>query len=51
MMKETIRALETGVLPVIGLIAFVIAFLGVLLYVFALSEKSRTSAKNLPLTD
>ena len=51
MMKEVVRALETGALAQIGLIAFVIAFIGVVLYAFTLSRRKREEIKQLPLDD
>ncbi len=51
MMKEVVRAMETGILAQIGLIAFVIAFLLVVIYAFTLSKRKREYNKNLPLHD
>jgi hypothetical protein len=51
MMKEAIRALETGALGEVGLIAFVLAFVLVLAYAFTLSEASRERLERLPLED
>lgn len=51
MMKEVVRALETGALGQISLIAFVFAFAIILIRVFALSKKDRSDAKNIPLND
>jgi cbb3-type cytochrome oxidase subunit 3 len=51
MMKEVLRAIETGILPQIGLIAFVVAFIGVLYYVFSMPKQDREYDKNLPLDD
>ncbi|MEM1127129.1 MAG: cbb3-type cytochrome c oxidase subunit 3 [Bacteroidota bacterium] len=51
MMKEVIRALETGALPEVGLIAFLVAFVCIVLYAFTLSKNDRAHAKNLPLED
>ena len=51
MMKEAVRALETGALAEVGLIAFVVAFLAMVLYAFTLSRKKRDQIKNLPLED
>ncbi|MDX1529929.1 MAG: cbb3-type cytochrome c oxidase subunit 3 [Rhodothermales bacterium] len=50
-MKEVVRALETGPLAEIGLVAFFVAFLGVVLYAFTLSKRKREEAKHLPLED
>ena len=51
MMKEVVRAMETGVLAQIGLIAFFVAFLLIVIYAFTLSKRKRTYNKNLPLDD
>ncbi len=51
MMKEAVRALETGALAEIGLVAFVVAFLLVLVYALTLSKPRREEAKRLPLDD
>lgn len=51
MMKEAIRALETGPLAEIGVVAFAIAFVLVVLYAFTLSKNERDRAKHLPLDD
>lgn len=49
--KDALRALETGVLAEIGLIAFFIAFLLVVAYAFLMTKKQRDDAKQLPLED
>lgn len=51
MMKEVVRALQTGALAEVALIAFIAAFLLVAIYTFTLSKKRRNYAKNLPLDD
>ena len=51
MMKEVVRALQTGSLGEVALVAFVAAFLLVVIYTFTLSKKRRDHAKNLPLDD
>lgn len=51
MMKEAVRALETGVVAEIALIAFVVAFVSILIWVFALPASFRDEAKNMPLQD
>lgn len=51
MMKDIVRALETGGLAQIGLIAFVVAFVLVVFWAFTMSRKARDEAKNLPLED
>jgi len=51
MMKEVIRALETGALAEIGLIAFVVAFVLILVRVALMPRSEREDAKNLPLDD
>lgn len=51
MMKEAVRALETGHLAEIGVVAFTIAFVLIVLYAFTLSRAAREHAKHLPLDD
>ena len=51
MMKEAVRALETGAFAEIGLIAFVVAFALMVLYALTLSKEKRDAAKHLPLRD
>lgn len=51
MMKEAVRALETGALAEFGLIAFMVAFLLVVGYALTLSKSSRDRLKELPLED
>lgn len=51
MMKDVVRALETGQLGVVSLLAFVLAFVLILIWVFTLSKRKRDEAKQLPLDD
>ncbi len=51
MFKEVIRAMETGVLAEIGLFAFLIAFVLIIVRVALLPKKERDEAKHLPLND
>ena len=51
MMKEAARAIESGILAEIGLIAFFVAFLLIVIYAFTLSKRRRDYDKNLPLDD
>ncbi len=51
MMKEVVRGIESGALGVVGLIAFVLAFSLILVYVFRMRKSDRTTAKNMPLED
>lgn len=51
MMKEVVRALQTGALAEVALVAFAVAFLMVVIYTFTLSKKHRDHAKSLPLDD
>lgn len=51
MMKEAVRALETGALAEVGLLAFLLAFVLVLLYAFLMKKSDREAAKQLPLND
>ena len=50
-MKETVRALQTGAMAEIAVVAFVVAFVLVCAYAFTLSKRAREHAKNLPLDD
>ena len=50
-MKEIVRALETGHLAEIGVIAFVVAFTLILVRTFLMSKKERDDAKQMPLDD
>lgn len=50
-MKELVRALETGSLAQVGLIAFVVAFVLVVAYAVTRTQGEREDAKNLPLED
>jgi cbb3-type cytochrome oxidase subunit 3 len=51
MMREVVRALETGPIAEIGVIAFFVAFILIVLYAFLLPKKKRDDAKNMPLDD
>lgn len=51
MWKDALRALETGALGEIGLVAFVVAFVLVVVYAMTLSKSRRDHLKNLPLDD
>ena len=51
MMKDAVRALETGALAEIGVVAFFVAFVLVVAYAFTLSKRNREAAKHLPLED
>ena len=51
MMKEVVRALETGMLPQIALFTFLVAFLLIVIWAMRLPASARTSFKHLPLND
>lgn len=51
MMKEVVRALESGILPEIGLLAFFIAFVLIVVRVMTMKKTERDTLKNLPLDD
>lgn len=51
MMKEVVRAMETGFLAEIGLLAFVFAFVLILIRVAKYTRKERQHAKELPLQE
>jgi cbb3-type cytochrome oxidase subunit 3 len=50
-MKELVRALETGDLAQVGLIAFIVAFLLMVGYAMTRTKRQREDAKGLPLED
>lgn len=51
MWKETVRALQTGALAEVAVVAFVVAFVLVVAYALTLSKRTREQIKNLPLDD
>lgn len=51
MLKEVIRALDSGVMPIIGLIAFIVAFAAILAWVITMRKEDRDAAKQQPLRD
>jgi cbb3-type cytochrome oxidase subunit 3 len=51
MMKEVIRAFETGIIPEIGLLAFFLAFVLIVVRAFMLKRGQRDEYKNMPLDD
>ncbi len=51
MMKEVVRAMDTGLLALVGLIAFLVAFTLILARVALMKKSARDEAKNLPLHD
>lgn len=51
MMKEVVRAMDTGLLAQIGLIAFFVAFVLMVIYALTLSKRKREHNKNIPLDD
>lgn len=51
MMKEVVRALEVGLLPEVGLIAFVLAFIIVGLRAIAMTKQQAEAFRNLPLDE
>ena len=51
MWKETVRALQTGALAEIAVVAFVVAFLCVVAYAFTLKKSTREEIKRQPLDD
>ncbi len=51
MMKEVVRALDSGLLPFIGLIAFAVAFIAIVLWAMTMKKEARDAAKQLPLQD
>ncbi|MBO6576384.1 MAG: cbb3-type cytochrome c oxidase subunit 3 [Rhodothermales bacterium] len=51
MVRELLGAIETGALAQVGLLAFVVAFVAIVIYAFSLSGADRERAKNQPLSD
>lgn len=51
MWKETVRALQTGALAEVAVVAFVLAFLFVIAYAFSMSKGTREHIKRQPLDD
>jgi hypothetical protein len=51
MMKETLRAIQTGPLAEIGLLAFLTAFIIILIYAVTLSRSAAEKASRQPLED
>ena len=51
MWKETVRALQTGALAEVAVVAFVVAFVLVVAYAFTLRKATRDEIKRLPLDD
>lgn len=51
MWKDVFRAVESGTLAEIGLVAFVVTFVVILIRVFTLSKKERDHAKHMPLDE
>lgn len=51
MWKETVRALQTGALAEVAVVAFVVAFLLVVAYAFTMSKAKREEMKRQPLDD
>ena len=51
MMKEVARAMESGILPEIGLLAFIFAFTLVIIWALMMKKDQRETAKHIPLDD
>lgn len=51
MWKETVRALQTGGLAEVAVVAFVVAFVAVVIYAFTMSKRQREEIKRQPLDD
>lgn len=51
MWKETVRALQTGALAEVAVLAFVVAFLLIVVYAFTLPRRQREALKRQPLDD
>ena len=51
MYKDVIQSMESGLLPVIGLLAFFVAFTLIIVWAFTMRKEERNAAKNIPLND
>ena len=51
MMKDVFRDLDAGIWPIIGLLAFLVAFLLILARVLLMKKSEREEAKQIPLDD
>lgn len=51
MFKDVIRSLDTGSLAIVGLVAFILAFVLIIARVVFMKKSERTAHKNLPLED
>ncbi len=51
MLKEVIRSIDSGVLPIIGLIAFLVAFTAIVIWAMTMKKEDRDAAKHQPLQD
>lgn len=51
MIRDVVDAMNAGVFAQIGLIAFLIAFILIVIYVVTLPKKKRDHAKQIPLED
>ncbi|PAP80642.1 hypothetical protein B1759_04490 [Rubrivirga sp. SAORIC476] len=51
MWKDTVRALQTGALAEVAVVAFVVAFVLVVAYALTMSKRQREDLKQQPLAD
>ncbi|MEM1271520.1 MAG: hypothetical protein AAF752_00750 [Bacteroidota bacterium] len=51
MFKEVLRSIDAGLLPQIGLVAFLVAFVLMMIYALTLSKRAREYAKRIPLDE
>ncbi len=51
MFKDVVRALDSGLLPEIGLLAFLFAFVLIVVRVLLMRKSRRNEMKQLPLDD
>jgi len=51
MYKDVIQSLDSGLLPIIGLIAFCVAFTLIVVWAFTMKKEDRNAAKHIPLND
>ena len=51
MLKEVIRSIDSGILPIIGLISFLVAFVVVVIWAMTMKKEDREAAKQQPLRE
>lgn len=51
MFKDVAHAMDSGILPIIGLLAFFIAFTLIIVWACTMKKEDRSAAKQIPLLD